>query len=469
MKVWRAAALMALMNSQFAAGAETPPNIVIVFIDDMGYADIGPFGSPAGRTPNLDRLAKEGRTLTNFYVSTAVCSASRASLLTGCYNLRVGIKGALNDAARIGINTDETTIAEICKQQGYATAIFGKWHLGHHEKFLPAHHGFDEYFGLPYSNDMWPFHPESKRKFPDLPLFEGTQIVDASVTAEDQETLTKRYTEKAVDFIRRNRDKPFFLYVPHSMVHVPLFASEQYRGKTGAGLYADVVAEVDWSVGQIADAIRENRLDQKTILLFTSDNGPWLSYGDHAGSARPFREGKGTIFEGGVRVPAVAWGPGRIPAGTKCDEPMMTIDVLPTVAKLTGGALPGTKIDGKDIWPLLAEEPGAKSPHAAYHFYWDDQLEAVRMGKWKLHFPHGFRTLAGNPGGTGGKPTQYRQAKIGLSLFDLETDPGETTDVAGQYPQVVAEIEKLADAMRSDLGDSARNMQGSGRRPAGQL
>ncbi len=290
-------------------------------MDDMGYADIGAFGAEGYDTPHLDRLAAEGRKFTDFYVTQAVCSASRAGLLTGCYNVRVGILGALGPGAKHGLSADETTIAEICKQKGYATACFGKWHLGHHEKFLPKQHGFDEYFGLPYSNDMWPYHPgvrhlpmdERLERWPHLPLIDGNRTINPEVSPEDQEQLTTQYTEHAVAFVEKNKDRPFFLYVPHSMVHVPLYVSDKFKGKSERGLFGDVMMEVDWSVGQIMESLRKNGLDENTLILFTSDNGPWLSYGDHAGSAGPLREGKGTMFDGGCRESTLMRWPGRSP------------------------------------------------------------------------------------------------------------------------------------------------------------
>jgi arylsulfatase A len=331
------------------------PNIVVIFIDDMGYADIGPFGATDYETPNLDQMAAEGMRFTDFVVSSAVCSASRSALMTGCYHRRIGISGALGPNAKHGINSDEVTLAEICRQKNYATAIFGKWHLGHHPKFLPLQHGFDEYFGLPYSNDMWPYHPgvshlpmeERLKRWPHLPLIEGNRVINPQVTGEDQAQLTTQYTEHAVDFIHRHREQPFFLYVPHSMVHVPLYVSDKFKGKSGQGLFGDVVMEVDWSVGQILKQIRQDNLQDNTLVVFTSDNGPWLSYGDHAGSAGPLREGKGTEFEGGIREPTVMWWPGRIPAGATCNELASTIDILPTVAALIGAELPDHKIDGR--------------------------------------------------------------------------------------------------------------------------
>lgn len=463
------AAVAGIASIGRAAADPALPNFVIVFMDDMGYADIGPFGAEGYQTPNLDRMAREGRVFTDFCAATGVCSASRAALMTGCYNARVGIFGALTHAANHGLSSREMSLAEVVKQKGYATACYGKWHLGHHPKFLPTSHGFDEYFGLPYSNDMWPFHPTAGKNFPDLPLIENTQVIDAQVTAAEQTQLTTWYTERAVRFIERNRERPFLVYLPHSMVHVPLHVSDKFRGKSSRGLFGDVMMEVDWSVGQILDTLRKLELDQRTLVVFMSDNGPWLSYGDHAGSTGHLREGKGTIFEGGCRGPTVMWWPGTIPAGTTCREPAMTIDILPTIAGLVGAQLPELPIDGRDIWPLIADAPGATSPHEAYYYYWGPELQAVRMGRWKLHFPHAYRTLAGRPGGTGGLPVPYEQSKIGMSLFDLHDDPGETIDVIDSHPEIVAQIAKLAERMRDDLGDSLTKRQGSGRREPGRL
>ena len=460
--------------------AASTPNIVVIFIDDMGYADIGPFGATTFRTPHLDTMAAEGMRFTDFQVSSAVCSASRAALLTGCYHRRVGFQGALGPQANVGISESEVTLAEICKQRGYATAIYGKWHLGHHPKFLPTNHGFDEYFGLPYSNDMWPFHPryvdlapdDPKRKnnYPPLPLVEGTKVIDAEVTPEDQEQLTTQYTERAVEFINQNHDNPFFLYVPHSMVHVPLYVSEKFKDKSGAGIFGDVVMEVDWSVGQIVNALKKHDIDKNTLVIFTSDNGPWLSYGDHAGSAGPLREGKGTMWEGGVREPTIMRWPHVIPAGTSCDELASTIDVLPTVAKLIGAKLPGHRIDGKDILPLMRGDSNAKSPHDVfYQYYGGGQLQSIRDRRWKLHFPHQYRTMAGRPGGTGGRPAPYSQQTTGLELYDLKNDVGETQNVVAKHPEIVARLSAAAAIARRDLGDKLTKTAGEGRRPIGRL
>lgn len=448
------------------------PNIIIIFTDDQGYADVGCFGAKNIKTPNLDRMAKEGIRFTEFYVAQPVCSASRAGLLTGCYPNRIGIHGALGPSSKIGINSNEVTIAELVKQKGYATAIFGKWHLGHHEPFLPINHGFDEYFGLPYSNDMWPYHPEAKPgTYPPLPMIENDRIVNTNVTAEDQKMLTTWYTERAVKFIEKNKHRPFFLYLAHSMPHVPLFVSEKFRGKSKAGLYGDVIMEIDWSVGQILETLKRCNIDNKTLVIFTSDNGPWLSYGNHAGSAHPLREGKGTVWEGGVRVPFIARFPGVIPAGKVCKEPAMTIDLFPTIAKLIGATLPTNKIDGKDIFDLLTAKPGAKSPHEAFFFYYNvNELQAVRSNKWKLILPHTYRTLQGVPPGKDGIPAKYKMVKIEKpELYDLKKDPSEKKNVADKYPEIVKSMMELVERCREDLGDSLTKQKGTGLRPPGRI
>lgn len=453
-----------------AAPSNTPPNIVLIFCDDMGYGDLGCYGARKIRTPNIDRLARGGIRFTDFYAAQPVCSASRAALLTGCYPNRVGISGALDHRARIGLHSQETTIAELLKARGYATAVVGKWHLGHLQPFRPLRHGFDEWFGLPYSNDMWPFHPEARPgAYPPLPLFSGDEIIDPDVDPSDQDQLTARYTRSAVSFIERHRDQPFFLYLAHSMPHVPLHVSARHRDRSRAGLYGDVIEEVDASVGTIMSTLRRLRLNQKTLVLFLSDNGPWLSYGTHAGSSGPLREGKGTCWEGGIRVPFVASWPGHIPAGSECHEPAMTIDLLPTLAHLTASPLPEQKIDGRDIWPLLSAEPGAKSPHEALWFYYhQNELQAVRSGKWKLILPHKYRTLGTRPLATGGIPTTYEQRDTDLALYDLQNDIGETTDVSGQNPEVVTRLQAFVEQARADLGDaltgrSPKNARGPGR------
>lgn len=441
------------------------PNVVLFFIDDLGYADIGSFNPNKAAmgyaTPNLDRMAAEGIRLTSFYVPQAVCSASRAALLTGCYSNRVGIQGALDHRANYGINADETTLGEVFKSKNYATAIYGKWHLGHLPQFLPTRHGFDEYFGLPYSNDMWPKHPTGT--YPDLPLIENDKVIQLM---PDQSQLTTQYTERAVSFIERNKDKPFFLYVPHTMPHVPLFVSDKFKGKTSRGLFGDVIEEIDWSVGQVLATLKRLKLDDNTLVIFTSDNGPWLSYGNHAGSAKPLREGKGTEMEGGVRVPFIARWPKKIPAGSVSREPVMTIDLLPTLAKLIGAETPKDRIiDGRDIGPILSGKK-AKSPHDALYFYWGKELQAVRSGKWKLHLPHTYRFI--ETPGVDGKPGKDMYPKIDLSLYDLEADIGETTNLADKHPEVVKQLMTFVERAREDLGDSLTKREGKNVRLAGK-
>lgn len=457
--------LLLSLCERAGATAQRPPNFVIIFADDLGYTDVGSFGATGFATPHLDQMAKEGVRLTNFYVAQAVCSASRAALLTGCYPNRIGISGALDHKATHGINAREMTIAEVLKQRGYATAIYGKWHLGHHPQFLPTRHGFDEYYGLPYSNDMWPRHPVTKNYYPDLPLIENERVIKLD---PDQSQLTTQYTERAVSFIERNKNKPFFLYVPHTMPHVPLFVSDKFKGKSPRGIYGDVVAEIDWSVGQILAALKRNGLDDNTLVIFTSDNGPWWEYGDHAGTKGMLRGSKGTAFEGGVREPFIARWPRRIPAGTVNHRPAMTIDMLPTIAKLAGAKAPTDRIiDGRDIWPLLNGRNATHDPHDALYFYYDGGLNAVRSGKWKLHLPHPYREVPEQ--GHGGQPGKTRTGHIELSLYDLDNDISESTNVADRHPEVVRRLMHYVARARADLGDGFVKRTGRNVRPAGKL
>ena len=428
------------------------PNFVVILTDDQGYEDAGCYGSPDIDTPNLDRMAAEGVRFTDFYSAAPSCTPSRAALMTGCYPQRVSLPNVIGPKSNIGINANEVTLAEVLKTQGYATACYGKWHLGHHREFLPTRHGFDDYFGLPYSNDMWPHHPTNKNGYPDLPLIEGVETIELN---PDQRMLTTWYTERAVAFIEKNKERPFFLYVPHSMPHVPLHVSDKFAGKSKRGLYGDVIMEIDWSVGQILGALERLGLDRDTLVVFTSDNGPWLSYGDHAGSAGPLREGKGTTFDGGQREIGLMWWPGRIPAGTVCKEPAAMFDLLPTFARLAGAEVPSDRvIDGKDIWPLTSGQPGAQSPHDAFYFYRGNQLQAVRSGNWKLHLPHDYRSL--DTPGAGGRPGPYVKKQIGKALFDLENDIGEQRDLSLEHPEVVQRLEAMARQFDKDLKATAR-------------
>jgi len=449
-------ALLGFFSNNLLWSAEKPPNIVLIFADDLGYADLGCFGSTTIRTPNIDSLARDGIKLTNFHVPQAVCSASRTALLSGCYPNRLGILGALGPNSKNGIKDAENLLPEYLKKLGYSTAIFGKWHLGDSAQYSPLRHGFDTYFGLPYSNDMWPNHPTAKN-FPPLPLRQDDKVLELN---PDQSKLTGWYTERGVKFIEANKDKPFFLYMPHSMPHVPLYASEKFKGKSKQGLYGDVIEEIDASVGTILETLKKHSLDKNTLVIFTSDNGPWLSYGNHGGSKGMLREGKGTEFEGGVRVPFVARWPGKIPAVTTSNEPTMTIDLLPTLVGYAGGVVKTEpKIDGKNISAIIEAKPNAKSPQEAYYFYWGDALHAVTSGKWKLHFPHPYLHII--EGGSDGKPGKGETRKIELSLFDLDADITESKNVADQNPDVVKRLQMLGDKIREELGDSLAGKKGS--------
>ena len=404
------------------------PNFVVVFIDDMGYGDIGPFGSTVNRTPNLDRMAREGMKLTSFYVAAPVCSPSRAALMTGCYPRRVGLARGSGHAVLFpgdphGLNPNEITIAEILKRAGYATGCFGKWHLGDQPQFLPTNQGFDTYFGIPYSNDMW---PALKRwQFPALPVLRGTEVVDQVDDMDDQATLCRRFTEEAVKFIKTHRERPFFAYVPHAFVHNPRRASPEFMARAKTVEQAQV-EEVDWSVGEILQAVREAGIAEKTLVLFTSDNGA-------AGglSSGPLRGGKGSAWEGGVREPTLAWWPGTIPAGSVCDEVATAMDLLPTFVTLAGAAVPNDRvIDGKDIRPLLLARPGARSPHECVFYHQGTTLRAVRSGPWKL-FGNG-------------------------SLYNLEDDIGERNNVAADHPDVVRRLTRTMDEFEAEITRNAR-------------
>lgn len=448
---------------------ERSPNIVLIFTDDQGYQDVGVYGSPNIKTPNLDQMAADGVRMTHYYAAQAVCSASRAGILTGCYPNRIGIHNALGPDNTHGINDTETTLAEMLKEKGYATAIYGKWHLGHHKKFLPTRHGFDEWFGIPYSNDMWPYHPQQGPifNFPDLPLYENETVIDTLV---EQSQLTTQITERSVDFIKRNKDKPFFLYVPHPQPHVPLFVSDKFKGKSERGLYGDVIMEIDWSVGQIIQALKDNGLEEDTMVIFTSDNGPWLSYGNHAGSALPLREGKGTAWEGGQREPFIMKYPKKLKPGRTVDVPMMAIDILPTIAHVTESKLPEQVIDGKNAWSILTGERTEPVQDAYFFYYRVNEMFGVRYGKWKMYFPHRYRTMDGQEPGKDGQPGNYRYVDMEeIELYDVVNDVSETSNVAEAHPEIVAEIKVLADNMRQRLGDSLMEQEGSETRESGRV
>ncbi len=464
--------------------AERSPNVILILADDLGYGDLGCYGAKKIRTPRLDRMAAEGLRLSHFVVSQPVCTASRASLMSGCYANRVGMSGALNHTSRTGIHADELLLPEIFKNQGYATACFGKWHLGTLPQFFPTRNGFDTWAGLPYSNDNGPAHPTIPG-MPPLPWYEGDAVRELD---PDQSDFTTRITRHAVDFIRQNRSRPFFLYLPHIMPHVPIAASKAFRGKSAQGLYGDAVEELDHAVGVILDTVHEAGLDKDTLVIFFSDNGPFLSYGEHAGSAGGLRGGKLTCFEGGVREPCIFRWPGHVAPGVASSELVASVDLLPTLAGLCGGGLPAKAIDGVDVWPLLSGKTQV-SPRRSFAYFNGNELHAVRSGKWKLHVPHDYMEVAAAPG-SAGKPSNwgnmrpleiessgiagiasrhgYRVERLPQSLFNLENDPGESHDVSAQHPEVLEELLSLAESFRAELGDSAQKREGRGTRPAGR-
>ena len=422
----------------------TKPNVVIIFLDDSGWGDFEPFSSGGVATPNVERLAAEGVVYQNFYVPQAICYASRAALLTGSYPERTRVFNAHGPKER-GLEVTFPTMAEIFKADGYSTAIFGKWHFGDQEDTRPDQRGFDVSSGLMYSNDMWRFHPEQPEYWGRYPLqyWKNGAVVIEDLTSDDQRHLTQWYTEGAVNFINEHKKDPFLLYIPHSMPHVPIFCGEEFEGKSGIGLYGDVLMELDASVGQIISTLDSNGLTENTIIVFTSDNGPWISYGNHAG-VTPFREAKGTSFEGGTRVACVIKYPGHLTPGRVSEKSFMSIDLFPTLAYLTETSLPDLPIDGKNVWQLISDE-SAPNPQEYYAFTTGKDLEAIMSGdgRWKLHLPHSFRTDPSE--GEDGIPGKYQQVSIDWTLYDLLEDPLETTDVQRQAPQIFERLKQMAE------------------------
>ncbi len=460
--------LLSFVVSLAARAADVPakaPNVVLIFIDDLGYGDIGPFGNTTLRTPNLDRLAAEGMKFTSFY-ATPVCSMSRASLLTGCYNPRVSIPGVLFPGSLIGLHPDEVTLADVAKQKAYATTCIGKWHLGHREPFLPTRQGFDEYFGIPYSNDMSidPVHAKfaSDCVFREgmtqekaraaairnkVPLMRGVEVVEYPA---DQSTLTQRYTDEAIKFIKAHKDGPFFVYLPHTMVHYPLAASANFKDKSAGGLLGDAIEELDDSVGRIMKTLKELDLDERTLVIFTSDNGA------AAGSSLPWRGKKGSTYEGGVREPCIMRWPGKVPAGTSCHQIAGNIDLLPTFLKLLDGKLPDDRIiDGRDITPLMFDPKAGPVRDTQLYFSGNGKLAAIRQGDWKLHLA----------AGKGGKNKKEKEQASEPVLYQLATDPGETTDVAAANPQIVV---RLSDEAAKRHAEIQQNKRPSGTVEAGR-
>ncbi len=443
------------------------PNIVLIMCDDMGWADLGCYGSTQNPTPNIDQLRKEGVRFTNFLATQAVCTSSRVALLTGCYPNRLGLGGtALGPNSKVGLSNDEQTLGALLQKAGYHTGVVGKWHLGDAPKFLPPAHGFDESMVTPYSNDMWPRGygrgDESRRKmYPELPRYVDGHLMGHTRDWVDMDAMTSSQGLRAVRFIEDNAGKPqpFFLYMPTSMPHTPLGASSDFKGKH-ATPYADTLADLDRAVGAVMAKLRDKKVEQETIVIFTSDNGPWLNFGRHAGSAGPFREGKGTTFEGGVRVPFIVRWPGVIKAGSETDALAANIDIVPTLLAATEAPAPKNEIDGISFLPVLKE--GKTATREAFAYYYGDRLEAVRKGKWKLHLPHAYRSYVDMiPAERDGYPAKTHQRQIGLSLYDLDKDPGEKDDLSAAEPELVKELQALADAERKRLV--------AGKRPVGRL
>lgn len=441
-------------SAEPSGSAERPPNIVLIFADDMGYADIGPYGNPVTRTPSLERLAHEGQKWTNFYAAASVCTPSRAGLLTGRLPIRSGV-GPDHPLRRVffpnstgGLPQSEVTIAELLKQKGYATTAIGKWHLGHQPEFLPMAQGFDSYFGIPYSNDMdapggieepWNvelFFKEPNIDFWDVPLMENEKVVERPAHQWD---ITKRYTERAVEFIESNQENPFFLYLAFSYPHTPVFASEKFWGNSPRGHYGDVVEEMDWSVGQVVEKLEELGLDDNTLVVFTSDNGPWLIMRQYGGSAGMLRDGKGTTWEGGMREPAIFWWPGRVDPGVEMGIGS-TLDLLPTIAKLAGVELPDDReYDGSDLTQTLFDSE-ANSPRDVIFYYRLQDVYAVRKGPYKAHF-----ITESSYGGAG------REELDTPLLFNVDHDPGESFDIAAEHPEVIADLRELVVQHRATL------------------
>lgn len=457
---------------------EPAPNVVIIFMDDMGYGDPEVYNGYPYHTPNINKLAANGMRFTNFYAAQAVCSASRAALLTGCYPNRISISGALMPWSKVALNPKEETIAKLLKQKGYKTGMIGKWHLGASYPYWPLSYGFDEYFGLPYSNDMWPVNFDGvtitdtnnkKIKYPPLQIIEGNQKKIPINTLADQAMLTTMYTEKAVNFIEKNKKNPFFLYLAHSMPHVPIAVSNKFKDKSGAGLFGDLMMEIDWSIGEVMHAIEKQGLTNNTIIIFTSDNGPWLTFGNHAGNSGGLREGKGTAWDGGLKVPCIMSYPKLIAPGTISNNIVTTMDLLPTIVNLTKSTLPKNKIDGVNIVSILRQEKNANPRDVFVYYYDNNSLKAIRKGKWKLVFPHVSQTYKQTEMGKDGFPGKYGSMDIPLSLFDLTTDPGETLDVQHSNASVVATLTAIADEYRKALGDDLTKQVGIENRPAAKI
>lgn len=461
------------LSTLFVGGLALPvlaqdyTNIVLINLDDVGFGDFSCNGAYGYKTPNIDNMASQGVRFTHFLACQPISGASRAGLMTGCYPNRIGFSGAPGPNSDYGIHQDEMTMGELLKQKGYATAIFGKWHLGDAHEFLPLQNGFDEYYGLPYSNDMWPYHPQQGEvfNFPDLPTIDGNKVVGYNT---DQTKFTTDYTDRAINFIKKNRKQPFFLYLAHSMPHVPLAVSDKFKGKSEQGLFGDVMMEIDWSVGQVLKTLEDNGLMEKTLVVLTSDNGPWANYGNHAGSAGGLREAKATTFDGGNRIPCIMYWKGHTKPGTICNKLASNIDLFPTFAEISGAPLPQKKIDGVSILPLIKGDDSANPRESFVYYLNKNDLEAVTDGEFKLVFSHKYVTYGAYEPGNDGQPGKLTVIEVEKpELYDLRRDPGERYNVISQYPERVIKLNRIADKMREELGDNLTRKKGAERREPG--
>ena len=446
------------------AEVKTAPNFIIINLDDAGRGDFSHLGAIGYKTPNIDRIAANGMQMTNFYSIQPISGASRCGLMTGCYPNRVGFAYAPGPNSPTGIHANEMTIGELLKQNDYATAIYGKWHLGDAVQFLPLQNGFDDYYGLPYSNDMWPYHPTGR--YPDLPLIEGNKVIGYNT---DQSKLTTDYTEHTIKFIKENRDNPFFIYLAHTMPHVPLAVSDKFKGKSEQGLYGDVMMELDWSVGEVVKTLEKYGLDENTLIILTSDNGPWANYGNHAGSSGGLREAKATTFNGGLRVPCIAYWAGTIDEGSVFNGLLSNIDIFTTIAELSGATLPNHKIDGVSFANVLTGSSESSKRDYLCLYYHRNSLEAITDGEFKLLFPHKYKTYNTQVPGGDGMPGKLGSSEIlEDELYDLRRDPGERVNIISQHPDIYKRLREAADMYRKDLGDDLTGIEGTGRRDIGK-
>lgn len=463
---------LTLIFSSFSV-KDTKPNVIIIYFDDMGYGDTEPYGMTGIHTPNFNRLAAEGIRFTNYNTVQAVCTASRAALLTGAYSNRVGLAGAIGPGANVALSMEEETIASLLKGNGYKTGMLGKWHLGSEAPYFPMSYGFQSFYGLPYSHDYWATDYDGtpvtkdgdyRKNWGAVPVIEGDKIIKKISTLDEQSEWTTTLTEKAVSFIKQNKKEPFFLYLAHPMPHVPLAVSNKFKGKSELGVFGDVIMELDWSVGEILNTLDKEKLADNTVIMLMSDNGPWVHFGNNAGSTGGFREGKGTAFEGGTRVPCIMRWPKKIQAGNVSGELISNLDILPTVSAITNSPLPKKRIDGLNLTPLLLGKTNNGPREVLYYYYDKNSLKAVRYKHWKLVLPHKSQSYETGTLGKDRFPGKIKSIEVPLGLYDLSHDPGEKYDIKDLYPETVKEIMVYVEEARQDLGDDLTKQEGANRR-----